>query len=122
MTYTDETKSGELIPFRTIEEVGFLKRKFLKDQSGLYRAPLALDTVLEMVNWVRGDLDLEEKTCENMETAAFELSLHPDEVFDKWITKFKIAGSTMEKQPQLLTLFEYRTSVLTKMQAICSAS
>jgi hypothetical protein len=122
MTYTDESKSGELVPFRTIGDISFLKRGFLRDRSGLYRAPLGLDTTLEMINWVRGDLDIEDKTCENMQTAAFELSLHSDEVFKKWIPKFQVAGATMQQQPQLLTLYEYRTSVLVKMQGLVAAS
>lgn len=118
MTYTDEAKSGELVEHRSIEEVSFLKRTFLRDGTASYRAPLALDTILEMVNWVRGDLDNEEKTRENMETAAEELSLHPDCVFNEWISKFKTAGATMSTQPQLLTLFEYRHSMAIARQGI----
>jgi hypothetical protein len=57
-----------------------------------------------------------------MQTAAFELSLHSDEVFREWIPKFQVAGATMRQQPQLLTLYEYRTSVLVKMQGLCAAS
>jgi len=122
MTYTDETKSGELTPFRTLGDISFLKRTFLRDASGLHRAPLSLETVLEMTNWIRGDMDEEAKTRENMETAAFELSLHPDEVFDHWIQIFRAAGRTLEEQPQLMTLSEYRTSALLKMQGLCAAS
>jgi len=81
-----------------------------------------LETVLEMTNWIRGDMDEEAKTRENMETAAFELSLHPDEVFDHWIQIFRAAGRTLEEQPQLMTLSEYRTSALLKMQGLCAAS
>jgi hypothetical protein len=122
MTYTDEAKSGELIPFRSLDDISFLKRTFLRDPAGMYRAPLSLDTVLEMTNWIRGDMDEEAKTCENMETAAFELSLHPDAVFHRWIPQFRAAGSTLDDQPQLMTLSEYRTSVLLKMQGLCAAS
>jgi hypothetical protein len=122
MTYTDEAKSGQLIPFRSLDDISFLKRTFLRDPFGMYRAPLFLDTVLEMTNWIRGDLDEELKTCENLETAAFELSLHPDAVFHEWILKFRAAGKTLENQPQLLTLPEYRTSALLKIQGLCAAS
>jgi hypothetical protein len=122
MTYTDEAKSGQLIPFRSLDDISFLKRTFLRDPFGMYRAPLFLDTVLEMTNWIRGDLDEELKTCENLETAAFELSLHPDAVFHEWIPKFRAAGKTLENQPQLLTLPEYRTSALLKIQGLCAAS
>jgi hypothetical protein len=122
MTYTDEAKSGELIPFRSLEDVSFLKRTFLRDESGMHRAPLSLETVLEMTNWIRGDLDEEAKTCENIETAAFELSLHSDAVFHEWIPKFRAAGRMLETQPQLMTLSEYRTSALLKIQGLCAAS
>jgi len=122
MTYTDEAKSGELVPYRSLNDISFLKRTFLREASGLHRAPLCLETVLEMTNWIRGDLDREEKTRENIETAAFELSLHPDAVFHEWIPKFRAAGKTLEQQPLLMTLSEYRTSALLKIQGLCAAS
>jgi hypothetical protein len=69
---------------------------------------LDLSVVLEMINWVRGDFDREEKTVENMETSAFELSLHGREVFEHWIGKYKQAARGFQTRPLFLTYDEYR--------------
>jgi hypothetical protein len=109
MTYTDETKSGNMIPYRSIDEIGYLKRGFKWDEEEhQFIAPLDLSVVLEMINWVRGDFDREEKTVENMETSAFELSLHGREVFEHWIGKYKQAARGFQTRPLFLTYDEYR--------------
>jgi len=122
MTYTDEAKSGEMIPYRTIHDIAYLKRRFVwNDEEHQWVAPLDLDVVLEMVNWVRGDFDIEEKTRENMETSAFELSLHGRETFEKWITKYEDATRNFRVRPLLLTYDEYRLSEAKKYGAIAAA-
>jgi len=109
MTYTDETKSGKMIPYRSIDEIGYLKRGFKWDEEEhQYIAPLDLSVVLEMINWVRGDFDREERTIENMETSAFELSLHGREVFEHWIGRYKQATRGFQMRPLFLTYDEYR--------------
>lgn len=123
MTYTDETKSGEMIPYRSIDQISYLKRGFKWDEKEhQYIAPLDLSVVLEMINWVRGDFDLEEKTIENMETSAFELSLHGEQVFDQWIELYKEATRTFSKRPLLMSYNEYRLNEAKKygrLAAVC---
>jgi len=109
MTYTDETKSGAMIPYRSIGEISYLKRGFQWDEDEhQYLAPLDLSVVLEMTNWVKGDFDHEERTIENMETSAFELSLHGREIFEQWIGKYKQAARGFQMRPLFLTYDEYR--------------
>lgn len=109
MTYTDETKSGDMIPYRSLGEISYCKRGFQwNEDEHQYIAPLELSVVLEMVNWVRGDFDNEERTVENMETSAFELSLHGREIFDQWIGKYKQAARGLQTRPLFLTYDEYR--------------
>jgi len=109
MTYTDEAKSGDMIPYRSLGEISYLKRGFRWDEDEhQYIAPLDLSVILEMTNWVRGDFDHEERTIENMETSAFELSLHGREVFEQWIGKYKQAARGFQKRPLFLTYDEYR--------------
>jgi hypothetical protein len=109
MTYTDETKSGDMVPYRSIDEIGYLKRSFKWNaDEHQFVAPLELSVVLEMINWVRGDFDLEERTVENMETSAFELSLHGREVFEHWIPKYQQAARDFQIRPLFLTYDEYR--------------
>jgi hypothetical protein len=83
MTYTDEAKTGNIVKFRKLHEISFLKRKFVKNNEG-YGAPLDLATVLEMSNWIRGDLDQCESTLDNVSASIQELSLHPLEIFDHY--------------------------------------
>lgn len=86
-TYTDELKgaNGEVPKWRSIQDVQYLKRKFRYDtERKVWEAPLCMDTILEMPNWCRGKLDIEEGTKLNCENAIMELSMHEKEVFDKW--------------------------------------
>lgn len=109
MKYTDEAKSGEMVPYRSISEIAYLKRKFVwNEEEHQWVAPLDLEVVLEMVNWVRGDFDLEQKTTDNMETSAFELSLHGRTTFDYWIPKYCEATRDFQQRPCFLTYNEYR--------------
>jgi len=109
MTYTDEAKSGEMVKYRDIESVAYLKRKFVwSADEMMWIAPLALETVLEMTNWIRGDADQEASTVVNMETSAFELSLHGREVFEYWIPKYVAASRSFSAAPLFLTYNEYR--------------
>jgi len=75
LTYTNETKTEEKTPFRTLDQVAFLKRRFVRDENGYFRAPLDLDVVKEMVNWIRGKAKIA-STIENVETSLRELALH----------------------------------------------
>lgn len=86
-TYTDELKgAGGVVPkWRRIEDVQYLKRNFRFDKDRrVWEAPLCMDTILEMPNWCRGSLDIQEGTKLNCENAIMELSMHEKPVFDKW--------------------------------------
>lgn len=109
MIYTDEAKSGDMIPFRSLAECSYLKRSFIYNEEELqWIAPLEIGVVHEMVNWIRGDLDVEENTSMNLETSAFELTLHGKDVFDKWIPQYKQASKSFAARPHFLTYNEYR--------------
>jgi preprotein translocase subunit YajC len=115
MVYTDEGKSGEMVKYRDIENVAYLKRKFVwSSDEMIWLAPLAMETVLEMTNWIRGDLNQEASTVENMETSAFELSIHGKKIFDEWIPKYVSASRTFAERPKFLTYNEYRHSEAVK--------
>jgi hypothetical protein len=115
MIYTDEAKSGEMVKYRDIESVAYLKRKFVwNPEEMMWVAPLAMETVLEMTNWIRGDLDQELSTSVNLETSAFELSLHGKETFDFWIKKYVHASRDFVDRPCFLTYDEYRKSEAVK--------
>jgi len=53
MTFTPAAKTGELVPYMTIDEVSFLKRTFEKKQGNdYYFAPLTLSSVEKTISWV----------------------------------------------------------------------
>jgi hypothetical protein len=89
-TYTDELKgaNGEVPRWRNIKEVQYLKRKFRYDEKRkVWEAPLCMDTILEMPNWCRGGLDIQEGTKLNCENAIMELSMHEESIFNEWSKK-----------------------------------
>jgi hypothetical protein len=90
MTYTDETKTGTVASFRTLEDVSFLKRKFSLQMDGTYLAPMELTNILEITNWIRGK-SLRSATVENCECAIMELSLHTEDVYNFWVDKIRTA-------------------------------
>lgn len=87
-TYTDEAKTNTLVPFRSLDEVSFLKRGFrLSKCQTFYYSPLALDTILEMVLWNRSSIDSFTLTRDIVRDAIFELSQHPSDVYDEYSVK-----------------------------------
>lgn len=83
LTYTDETKTGKILPYKPLEEVAFLKRKFAIQQDGSFMSPMDLVNTLEITNWIRGKAR-RTATLENCEQTVMELALHPKEVYEFW--------------------------------------
>lgn len=112
MDYTDEAKTGILVPVKELSEVTFLKRDFyFDDESSMYIGRLDLDVVLEIPQWVRGDLDLELRCVENCESAFKELSLYDETTFNSWAYRIFNAciESGMTNLPELLDYFDYKS-------------
>lgn len=86
-TYTDETKTGEMVPYRLINEISFLKRTFVYDNDFCkWIAPLDDAVIYEMMNWVRkGCIDQRELLKDNIETALAEMSLHGRDKYDELV-------------------------------------
>lgn len=108
MTYTDESKGkNELVKYRALHEVEFLKRGFI-ERNGRFDAPLTLETVIEMVYWVRGDLDQDELCISNCENAYLELSMHDKETFSLWTQRIYNACRKQNLHPTLHTYDSFR--------------
>lgn len=109
MTYTDEAKTGEMVPFRTLDAVKYLKRSFVMDHvSGLYLCPMDLEAVLEIANWTRKSVSIEEATEQNVENVCFELHLHGEAIFQQWVPALKKACRSKGLAPKIMTFYEYR--------------
>lgn len=92
LTYTDELKSGEMVPWRLLEEVTFLKRGFRVDTiAQRYVAPLSMDTILETPYWTKKGSEASSITVSNTNDSMMELALHGDSVFNEWQPKIVAA-------------------------------
>ena len=91
LSYTLEDKDAVIdAPYRSLNEVSYLKRKFLwDDETCMYLAPLSLDTILETPMWVKKCADVNLQTTTELENSLKELSLHPQYVWDSHIESFK---------------------------------
>jgi len=97
MTYTDESKSGDLLPVRNIRDVAYLKRQFrFEPVVGRNVAPLALNTIHDMCLWIRGDDDQAIKTLDNISTALFEMALHGKEAYEAFLKRVSRAVAQSE--------------------------
>lgn len=89
LTYTDEAKTGTCVPYRSLNEIRYLKRDFeLRD--GIFRGPLEFSVVIEMMNWCKGK-NVRAATKENVETALRELALHGESIYESWIPRIQKA-------------------------------
>lgn len=88
LTYTDETKTGNILPWKTLQETAFLKRKFVIQNDGTFMAPMEIENILEITNWIRGKAK-RASTIENCEQALMELALHPKQQYDYWSNRIR---------------------------------
>nr|ASM93984.1 putative ORF1 [Caledonia beadlet anemone dicistro-like virus 2] len=107
-TYTDETKSGEMIKFRSLKDVNFLKRSFVfSEELQRYIAPLEERVIYEMLNWTRNTIDPDEILMMNVETAAREMALHGRNKFNNFVSELRQIENCFRIPPCLLTYPEY---------------
>ena len=83
--YTMADKSEGSVPFQNIEEIDFLKRKFVVDEeSGFMMAPLDIDSIAKMlcVHVVSKEITPEHQSAEIIRAANREFCFHGRAVFD----------------------------------------
>ncbi|APG78437.1 hypothetical protein 1 [Hubei picorna-like virus 22] len=82
MTYTMETKSGEVCDYRTIEEVQYLQRFFrFEPKISMWVAPLKARSINERLNWNKKTPSPLETLTENAKGAIAEWALHPEDTY-----------------------------------------
>jgi len=89
LTFTDDAKTGVLVPYRPIEECTFISRGFRRqdaDMSLRIVAPLKLDSIVQPPFWRKRGVPLD-NVREVVQHSLLELSLHGEEVFDEWAPK-----------------------------------
>ena len=113
LTYTDEAKTGELVQARTLDTIAYLKRSFVQDANGYYRAPLDLTVCKEMPNWIRGNAK-KEATVENVAASLMEFYFHGKEKFDDARAKLNAALLQAGCPTKLPTYVEVESLYATK--------
>jgi hypothetical protein len=90
LSYTMEEKDAIAEkPFRSLEEISYLKRNFRFDNElKRYVGPLSLDTIIESPQWVKKGPDTYNIAHENLKISVRELSLHSQEIWDEYHPKF----------------------------------
>lgn len=85
--YTDEAKTGELVKYRTLNDVQFLKRSFkFNTELKRYVAPLDKAVIYEMLNWVRlskSTLNVDDVLLTNVAVAFREIVYHGEAAYDE---------------------------------------
>jgi len=105
--YTDETKQLSTRPYKSLDEVTFLKRHFgrIKDRN---LAQLDKNTITEMVMWKRDSISDLEALKQTTRHAGFEAFMHGTEYF-RWFTKaVNKRMDALGLQTGILTYWEYR--------------
>lgn len=85
LTYTPEDKSEDDYSYKKLSDCTFLKRAFVLED-GIWKAPLDLDTVLELPMWYRNGPDVMGRQIENIDNCLRELAVHGVDVFDTYAT------------------------------------
>lgn len=81
VVYTSGSKDGTLVPYKTLEDMTFLKRS-LRLEDGYWKSPLELKSFLYTHYWNCNKFLEEDILRDVLENALCELSLHDDE---KWL-------------------------------------
>lgn len=84
--YTDEAKTGEVVKYRPLSDVQFLKRSFVyHEELGRIVAPLDLKVIYEMLNWVRkskSTICVDEVLATNVQVACREMVFHGSDEYE----------------------------------------
>jgi hypothetical protein len=113
--YTSEAKDLSVVPIsRPLSQVTFLKRMFREFPEGC-DPPLELEVVLTMPYWCKSALAVDSIVLTNLETALMELSLHGDEVFDRW---YPIMARAARERLNYAVLYSTRLGYAAKAKLI----
>ncbi len=86
--YTDETKTGVDYDAKALEDCTFLRRGFRKEERiNAYVAPLAIASILDMLNWYTEGPERLHVQKTNVDTALRELALHDKDTFAHYSEK-----------------------------------
>nr|QZZ63310.1 hypothetical protein [Vespula vulgaris Picorna-like virus 1] len=107
--YTDETKSGQAVKYRSLDDVQFLKRGFrFEPELMRHIAPLKKDVIYEMLNWTRSNtVDPDTILMDNIDIAFREIILHGEQAYNDLRNSILQHVDVLPNRPSILTFREY---------------
>lgn len=119
LTFTDEAKTGDIVAYRSLTEITFLKRSFtFNPDIQLYTAPLPEDLLLDILNWVRvGGENPYVITIDNLKGVLGEMSLHGREMYNKYRPRFMKTLYRLAKHMNVVPCFDTYYGYINKVRA-----
>jgi hypothetical protein len=112
LTYTTDLKVTATVPFRPLNELNFLKRKWRFEQSkGLFVAPIDTDTLINMVMWTHDNGD-PQLLRERVDQCRREWALHGEKSFNEnFIPMYRQFISFYEEDPNSIMTIDWKQSL-----------
>ncbi len=106
--FTDQTKTGDIVPYRSLSTATFLKCGFARHplRPSIFLAPIDLDSIYGCLNWNKGCLSLIEGTAVNIRQALELAYGHGPEFYTELLNKLIDLINTHKLSVQLLTWLE----------------
>lgn len=96
LTYTSDKKGSELKPYETINDITFLKRRFVRAEcDGGWAAPLDMNSILYRTYFYRNERSFVRDQAQNFADALMELSLHDE---SEWSERYYAAAEYCVRQ------------------------
>ncbi len=97
--YTDALKKGGQSPdFQTLAETSYLKRMFVKTETGRYLAPLDLNSIKDQINWVKESNDPTAALLQNVESAMREFMMHGENAYNEAASRIRKGLEDLQKE------------------------
>lgn len=109
ITYTDEGKTGEIVPYRNLEDTSFLKRSYRYDEEvgkEIILPKIDVNTIAKIINWYRDAEDIEEQLVANMRAALGFAFFHGKEFYENLNEKYVKAMRENGMHPISITYTE----------------
>lgn len=118
LVYTSSRKLvDEVVTFEDRKDITFLGRRFVyNSKHHRFVAPLCLDTVLSMTNYLNKNPDLDGVCKTVVDTQLRELSLHEKEIFDRWAPK--ILGAAKSHLSYIPAIQDQETLMCTTFESV----
>lgn len=97
ITYTTADKSGVEQVLKPLSALRFLKRGWRRDEDypQVFRAPIDVDTIYELTNWIRECPNEDEQLETQIEGALREAWAHGKEFYEKFLSECNVALKTV---------------------------